>query len=270
MAGSEAFSRKKGVPLRCPPQRQTAKQDILTPIPPQQLRASIDLLFVDAHIVVANKPCGLLVHRGWANDDDVALFRVRDAIGAYVYPVHRLDRGTSGALLFARSAEVAAALGETIEAGRLEKRYLALVRGSPPTEGVVDYPIPKEEHKGAARVPAITRFRLVARSTVDRCALVEAIPQTGRLHQIRRHLRHLNHPLIGDVNYGSGEINRHYRATYNLHRLALHAHLLAFDHPMTGARVVVRAPMTDDLALPLAALGLPTRIDDESPAGIVT
>ncbi|MES1206644.1 MAG: pseudouridine synthase [Pseudomonadota bacterium] len=239
--------------------------------PPRSPRPTIELLFVDAHIVVANKPCGLLVHRGWDNDADVALFRVRDAIGAHVYPVHRLDRGTSGVLIFARSAEVAAALGAGLEAGGLDKRYLALVRGSPPTEGVIDHPIPKDEGKGAARVDAVTRFRLVARSSVDRCALVEAMPRTGRLHQVRRHLRHLNHPLVGDVNYGSGEINRHYRATYNLHRLALHAHLMAFEHPVTGARVVVRAPMTDDLAVPLAALGLPSRVDDELlPKAVVT
>jgi len=226
--------------------------------------AGIDLLFLDADIVVANKPSGLLVHRGWDNDDDVALFRVRDAIGAYVYPVHRLDRGTSGALLFARSAEMAADLGASLEAGRLEKRYLALVRGTAPAAGVIDHPIPKEEKKGSARVAAVTRFRLAARSTVDRCSLVEALPLTGRLHQVRRHLRHLNHPLIGDVNYGSGEINRHYRAAYNLRRLALHAHLLAFDHPRTGERVVVRAPMSDDLAAPLVALALPTHVDDHS------
>jgi tRNA pseudouridine65 synthase len=232
--------------------------------PPPVQRPPIDLLFVDAHIVVVNKPCGLLVHRGWDNDDDVALFRVRDAMGAHVYPVHRLDRGTSGALLFARSAEAAAAIGHGLEAGRLEKRYLALVRGTPPAAGVIDYPLPKDEQKGAPRVAAVTRFRLVARSPVDRCSLVEAIPQTGRLHQVRRHLRHLNHPLVGDVNYGSGEINRHYRAAYNLHRLALHAHLLAFDHPVGGGRIVVRAPMTDDLAGPLAALRLPVDVGDES------
>jgi tRNA pseudouridine65 synthase len=234
------------------------------PFPPRtRQRLPIDLLFVDSHVVVANKPCGLLVHRGWDNDDDVALFRVRDAVGEHVYPVHRLDRGTSGALLFARSAEVAAALGGSIEAGRLEKRYLALVRGTPPAEGVIDYPVPNDETKGAARVAAVTRFRFVARSPVDRCSLVEAMPRTGRLHQVRRHLRHLDHPLIGDVNYGSGEINRHYRAAYDLHRLALHAHVLAFDHPATGARVVVRAAMPDDLALPLAALGLPACVADE-------
>lgn len=229
-------------------------------------RSGIDLLFVDEHVVVANKPCGLLVHRGWGDDRDVALFRVRDAVGAYVYPVHRLDRGTSGALLFARTPEVAATLGASMERGGLHKRYLALVRGSPPAAGVIDHAIPNDEGKGAPRVPAVTRFRLIARSTVDRCALVEAIPRTGRLHQVRRHLRHLNHPLIGDVNYGSGEINRHYRAVYNLHRLALHAHHLAFDHPLTGVRVAVSAPMTDDLALPLAALGLPTSAPDDDPS----
>jgi tRNA pseudouridine65 synthase len=231
-------------------------------------RPPIDLLFVDEHIVVANKPCGLLVHRGWDNDDDVALFRVRDAVGAHVYPVHRLDRGTSGALLFARSAEIAAVLGRHLGAGRLQRHYLALVRGRPPAAGVIDHPIPNDETKGAARVPAVTQFRVVAQSAVDRCSLVEAIPRTGRLHQVRRHLRHLNHPLVGDVNYGSGEINRHYRATYNLRRLALHAHLLALDHPVVGRPLVVRAPMPDDLALALAALGLPTRVDGE-PAPVV-
>src|SRR5438552_6282955 len=106
---------------------------------------TIGVLFVDEHIVVADKPSGLLVHRGWDDDDDVAMFRVRDAIGQHVYPVHRLDRGTSGALLFARTREAAAALGRSFEAGRVDKRYLALVRGTPPAEGVIDYAIPKSE-----------------------------------------------------------------------------------------------------------------------------
>src|SRR5450432_1260791 len=163
-----------------------------TGIPP------IELLYVDDHVVVAQKPSGLLVHRGWDNDDDVAMFRVRDALGGYVYPVHRLDRGTSGALVFARTKEAAAAIA---------------------------HPIPRRED--GPRVPAVTRFRVVAQSPVDRCSLVDASPETGRLHQVRRHLRHINHPLVGDVNYGSGEINRHYRARYGLHRLALHAHRVA-------------------------------------------
>lgn len=195
------------------------------------------------------------MHRGWDKDDDVALFRVRDAIGQQVHPLHRLDRGTSGALLFARTREAAATLAKAFEEGRIDKRYLALVRGSPPDAGVVDYPIPRRE--GGPRVPAVTRYRRIARSPMDRCSLVLASPETGRLHQVRRHLRHIDHPLVGDVTHGSGVINRHYRATYGLHRLALHASLLAFEHPVTAARIEITAPIPDDLGEALTRLGLP-------------
>jgi len=222
----------------------------------------IDLLYVDEHLVVADKPSGLLVHRGWDNDEDVAMFRVRDALGAYVFPIHRLDRGTSGALLFARTSECAAALHAAFAEGRVEKQYLALVRGAPPESGVVDYAIPKSED--GPRVPARTRFRRVAKSPVDRCSLVLAMPETGRLHQIRRHLRHIDHPLVGDVAHGSGVINRHYRATYALHRLALHAYRLAFTHPVTGARVAVEAPVPDDLGDALERLDLPRKVPEEA------
>jgi tRNA pseudouridine65 synthase len=215
---------------------------------------AIDLLFVDDDVVVANKPSGLLVHRGWGADDDVALFRVRDVVGAHVHPVHRLDRGTSGALLFARTREAAATLGRALEAGRVEKRYVALVRGTPPDEGVIDHAIPRSEE--GERVAALTRYRRLARSPVDRCSLVLAQPETGRLHQVRRHLHHISHPIVGDVNHGSGAINRHYRARYGLHRLALHARSIAFDHPTTGERIVASAPLPDDLARALAALEL--------------
>ena len=221
----------------------------------------IDILYADADIVVANKPSGLLVHRGWDDDDDVALFRVRDAVGAHVHVVHRLDRATSGVLLFARHRDAAATLCGDFEAGRVDKRYLALVRGQPPQAGVIDHPVPKKE--AGERVPAVTRFRLIARSPIDRCSLVEALPETGRLHQIRRHMKHLSHPLIGDVNYGSGALNRHYRATYQLHRLALHAHYLAFAHPTTRLPIVIHAPLPDDLGLPLQLLELPRVVPHE-------
>lgn len=209
---------------------------------------------MDDHVVVANKPSGLLVHRGWDKDDDVALFRVRDALGQYVHPVHRLDRGTSGALVFARDPVTAAALANAFAEREVDKEYLALVRGVPPEEGVVDYAIPKAED--GPRVDAVTRFRRLGASSVDRCSLVLALPQTGRLHQVRRHLRHITHPLVGDVRYGVGAINRHYRATYGLHRLGLHAFRVAFAHPVTGARLSVEAPVPEDLAEPLTRLGL--------------
>ena len=217
--------------------------------------SKIEFLFVDATVVVVNKPSGLLVHRGWANDDDVAMFRVRDALRSHVYPVHRLDRGTSGALVFARTPEAASILSGCFESRQVNKRYLALVRGAPSQSGTIDYPIPNSAD--GPRVPAITHFSVVARSSVDRCSLILAIPETGRSHQIRRHLRHLGHPLVGDVNYGSGEINRRYRASYDLRRLALHAHAVAFDHPVSGARVAITAPMPDDMGLALERLGLP-------------
>jgi tRNA pseudouridine65 synthase len=226
---------------------------------------SIDLLFVDEHLVIADKPSGLLVHRGWDNDDDVAMFRVRDRLGAYVFPVHRLDRGTSGALLFARHKEAAAALSRAFEEGEIDKSYLALVRGVPPEDGVIDYPLQKSED--GPRVPALTRFSRLGASSVDRCSLVLALPETGRLHQVRRHLRHIDHPLVGDVRHGSGSINRHYRATYGLHRLALHAWTLGFRHPVTGARVEVTAPLPADLAGPFAALGLGVDVGIGVPTG---
>ena len=221
---------------------------------PAAPKPPIELLFADAHVVVANKPSGLLVHRGWARDDDNALFRVRDAVGEHVHPVHRLDRATSGALLFARHAEAASLLGRAFQEGRADKRYLALVRGTPPSEGVIDYPIPRAE--GGERVPALTRFRTLARSPVDRCSLVEARPETGRLHQVRRHLCHITHPLVGDVKHGRGDINRRYRELYGLHRLGLYAHFLAFDHPVLGYRITVRAPLPEDFRGALAQLKL--------------
>lgn len=215
----------------------------------------IALLHVDDDVVVASKPSGLLVHRGWDSDDDVAMFRVRDALGGqHVHPLHRLDRGTSGALVFARSRQVAATLMRAFELGQVDKRYLALVRGEPPERGVVDHPIPRSD--GGPRVPSVTRFRRLGRSPVDRCSLVLAKPETGRLHQVRRHMCHIHHPIVGDVNHGDGAINRHYRATYALYRLALHAVAIAFDHPVSGARLEVVAPVPDDLAGALAALGL--------------
>jgi tRNA pseudouridine65 synthase len=223
----------------------------------------IVLLFLDDHVVVANKPSGLLVHRGWSDDDDVALFRVRDRLGQHVYPIHRLDRGTSGALVFARTREDAAILGRSFEARRTEKRYLALVRGHPAEgSGTIDHPVPGSED--GPRVPAVTHFRVVQRSSIDRCSLVLASPETGRLHQIRRHLKHIGHPLIGDVRYGSGALNRHYRSEYALHRLALHACSIRFEHPRTGRPLAVSAPMPDDLCLALTRLGLPSDVREDS------
>lgn len=227
-------------------------------------RSPIPVLFLDDDLVVVAKPAGLSVHRGADRGPRFVMTEVRDQLGRWVYPVHRLDRATSGALLLAFSSEAAARLGEQFGGGAsaapsgVEKRYLALVRGIPAEEGVIDHPVPKGG-KGGERVPAVTEFRRLG--VFERFALVEARPRTGRTHQIRRHLKHLSHPLVGDVRYGKGEINRHFRARFGLHRLALHALDLGFDHPTTGERLTIRAPLGEDLGGPLRAMGFGDVLD---------
>lgn len=213
------------------------------------------LLHRDARLAAFAKPSGLLVHRGWADDSEVALDMAREALGVRVHPVHRLDRGTSGVLLFALDPECAAALCHLFETGRVNKTYLALVRGEPPPTGTIDSPVPRTE--GGVRVPAVTSF--TRRASVSQhgrsWSLVEASPHTGRFHQIRRHLKHLGHPIVGDVNYGKGDINRLFREQWSLTRLALHAARLHLSHPFTGEHVSVAAPVPEDLRAPLLRMG---------------
>jgi tRNA pseudouridine65 synthase len=216
------------------------------------------ILFRDDRVVVVDKPAGLASHRGWSGDDDALLQRVRDEVGAWVYLIHRLDRGASGTVLFALDRDTARALSEAW--GEVDKRYLAITRGHPPEHAVIDHPIPKEP--GGERVPATTE--IWRRDTFGRYAVVEAAPRTGRLHQIRRHLKHLSCPLIGDVKYGKGEHNRVFREHHGLHRLALHARRLAFDHPGTGARIVVEAPLPADLAGAIASARAAYALDPDA------
>ncbi len=214
----------------------------------------LPVLYQDDVLLAVDKPAGLAVHRGAARDRTVALQLVRDRAGRHVHAVHRLDRATSGVLLFALDPGTARRLQEQFEAGAVAKRYLALVRGIPPESGVIDHPIPRDVD--GPRVPALTEFRRLA--TFERYALMEARPRTGRRHQIRRHFKHLSHPLIGDVRYGKGEHNRLFRDRFGLHRLALHALELAFEHPETGESVRIVAPVPEDLAGPLRAMGMGT------------
>lgn len=216
----------------------------------------IDILHRDEDIVVVNKPSGLLVHRGWDNDKVVAMTLVRDLVGCHVYPVHRLDRPTSGALIFALHKDAARILSQSFEAGSVRKGYLALVRGITPDDGVIDNPVPKKP-KGP-RVDAVTHYRRIFK--FERYSLVEAWPQTGRLHQIRRHLKHITHPLIGDVNYGKGDQNRLFRERFGLSRLALHAATISFTHPTTHVAMQIQAPMPGDLAGPLKQMGIPNEL----------
>jgi tRNA pseudouridine65 synthase len=208
----------------------------------------VNILYRDDRCVVVDKPTGVATHRGWDDDPYPLLQRVRDAIGAYVHPIHRLDRGASGIVLFALDADAARAFTDAWMAGAADKRYLAITRGHPAEHVVLDHAIPRAP--GEERIDAVTEFW--RRDTFGRYALVEARPITGRLHQIRRHAKHLSCPLIGDVRYGKGEHNRIFRDQHGLHRLALHASSLTVPHP-DGTTLAVACPLAPELAAAIAS-----------------
>jgi len=213
-----------------------------------------EILHLDDALVAIAKPSGLAVHKGWAKDDHYAMTVVRDRIGRWVYPVHRLDRATSGVLLFALDERFAEALAAQFRAHRVAKRYLALVRGVPPTSLRIDRPLtPEGSDTPQPAVTVVRRLWIFER----RYSWVEAWPETGRQHQIRRHLKGATHPLIGDVRYGKGDHNRLFRDRFGLNRLALHAARLTLEHPETGAPLDLRAPLPADLADPLRTMGAP-------------
>lgn len=219
---------------------------MLPPLPER-----LQILHHDADVMVVNKPSGVAVHRGWDREPVNAMTLARDAIGQHVHPVHRLDRGTSGCLVFALDRAHIPTLQAALGDAAASKRYVALVRGIVPERGRIDHPVPDQKGR---RVAAMTVFFRLA--TFERYSLVCALPKTGRLHQLRRHFKHLSHPLIGDVRYGKGEHNRSFRERFGLHRLALHAVRIAFTHPVRDERIDVVAAFPANLAQPLSAMGL--------------
>ena len=221
----------------------------------------LTLLFRDEHIAVFGKPAGLLVHRSYIAPGETrfALQLARDLLGQRVYPVHRLDKPTSGLLLFALNPADAARLTAAFTAGAMAKGYLAVVRGITPAEGIIDYPLLEEQDRrdpyrqpGKEPQSAVTGYRrhatvelpfAVGRYPTSRYSLVAASPRTGRRNQIRRHFKHIFHPLIGDVDYGEGRHNRFFREELSCRRLLLHAAVLTFRHPADGRQMMVTAPL---------------------------
>jgi tRNA pseudouridine65 synthase len=215
---------------------------------------SIHILYQDDALIAVDKPAGLAVHRSKmvGNAEEFLIDLLREQVGDSVYLAHRLDRATSGVLLVARSKEVAAALGEQFMERSVRKQYLVVVRGWPePVEGVVDYPLPGSRETGPRR-EARTHYRRLATTEVaialgrypqQRYALLLAEPQSGRFRQIRKHLAHIHHPVIGDCQHGRGDHNRLYKQHFGCHRMLLHAWHVHFDHPLTGAPMRIEAPL---------------------------
>ncbi len=223
----------------------------------------LDILYNDGAVVAVAKPSGLLVHRSSEATDRVTCMTIlRDQLGARVYPAHRLDRGTSGVLLFSLDAGTARLLAEGFLNRRITKEYLTVARGYTPPSGVVDYPLAEEP--GDEAVEAITRFRTlgqvelplaVGRYPTARYSLLLCEPLTGRRHQIRRHMAHLRHPIIGDIVHGEGRHNRLFREELATRRLLLHAWRLEMPHPHGDGRLALEAPPPEDLRALLERLG---------------
>ncbi|CAM2009340.1 pseudouridine synthase [Acanthopleuribacter pedis] len=231
----------------------------------------LDVLYRDDHLVAVFKPSALLVHRtAMSRDRRFALQLVRNQLGCHVYPVHRLDRATSGLLIFALSSEIAGLISEQIREHQVEKGYWAFVRGFVREPGLIDRPLKNEELDQMQE--AETRYAPLRHLTLPvpvhnfpeaRYTLLEIWPKTGRRHQIRRHLARAGHPLIGDTMHGDGRNNRVFREHCESQRLLLESRLLSFTHPVTGEALVLKAPVGRDFQALFSRFGWDDLCDRE-------
>jgi len=212
---------------------------------------TITLLHQDDDLVIVSKPAGMLVHRDARSRtfEPLLLNTVRDQVGTYLHPIHRLDRNTSGLVVFATSSDAARGMQAAMARPDTIKAYLTLVRGTPPATFESTRSL-----RNDAGEPQVCRTDFEVIRQFDRCALVTARLSSGRHHQIRRHLNHLGHHVIGDTTHGKGRDNQWYRDHMGLPRMFLHAYRLRFVHPATNERMDVADPLPDDLDAVLHAL----------------
>ncbi len=234
----------------------------------------MEIIYLDDHFVVVSKPAGLLVHRSEIDrhETQFALQIARDIIGQRLYPVHRLDKPTAGALLFALSSNDAKEMMHLFANGNVNKRYLAIVRGYTPEYGNIDYPLKEQldrisdrkARKNKVAQRAVTAYQRLAtvelpyaagRYPTSRYSLLEVVPKTGRKHQIRRHMKHIFHPLLGDTTHGDGKHNQLFRKQFACHRLLLSAVGLSFYHPVVGKKICLNASLDDGFAHVMMQLG---------------
>ncbi|MCO6537930.1 MULTISPECIES: tRNA pseudouridine(65) synthase TruC [unclassified Gilliamella] len=221
-----------------------------------------EILYQDDDLIAINKPSGWLVHRSWLDKTEtvVVMQTLRDQIGQHVFPIHRLDRPTSGVLLFALSSDVARIMSEEFAKKQIEKTYHAIVRGYVEGEAVIDYPLVEELDKIADKFTnknkpaqdAVTFYKSISKIEVPikvgkfetaRYSFVELKPQTGRKHQLRRHMKHIFHPILGDSKHGDLHQNRAFATYFNIKRLMLHASKLEIKHPIQHKPMIIEAKL---------------------------
>lgn len=234
----------------------------------------LDILYRDDHLIAIHKPAGLLVHRSEIDRHETrfAIQLLRDQIGQKVWPVHRLDRGTSGVLLFALTKDALALASQSFEHNEVDKQYLAVVRGWPPESGLIEHPLSRQyddyerrpSHDTSEAQSARTTFTRLAtvelpisvdRYPASRYALLRLHPETGRRHQLRRHLKHIAHPIIGDATYGKGIHNRMFQQVFDCHRLLLICLSMHLKHPITGVQIELQTQLDPDFSALVDALG---------------
>ena len=224
----------------------------------------LEILFEDEDFVAINKPHGLLVHKSSiaADTSEFALQLLRDQIGKKVYPAHRLDRKTAGVLLFSLNKEMDSAIQTAFSQNLIKKEYLAVLRGHTDPEGTIDYPLKKEN--GTIQ-EALTNYQTLATTEIDlpfgkfptsRYSLVLAKPETGRMHQLRRHFAHIFHPIIGDRPHGCNKQNKLWKETFQHDTMLLHAKSLTFTHPKTQENIFIQAQIQPEFERALAILGI--------------
>jgi tRNA pseudouridine65 synthase len=211
----------------------------------------LEIIYQDDRLVAINKPHGLLVHRSpiAADASEFAVQLLREQIGRKVYPVHRLDRKTGGVLLFALDPEMNSAMQQLFMEREVDKTYLAIVRGHSPDSGTIDYPLTDEKgnvHEAVTHFKTLERFEIplpFGKHLTSRYSLVEVKPETGRMHQIRKHFAHIFHPIIGDRPHGCNKQNKLFLEKWVMNTMLLHAKELKFVHPETGEEIRITATL---------------------------
>lgn len=214
----------------------------------------MEILFQDDHLIAVNKPAGLLVHRSSIAKDatEFALQKTRDFVGKEVHPIHRLDRKTSGVLLFTFDKNTLHSMQNLFNEGKVRKEYHAIVRGFTDDSGKIDYALVND--KGltqSARTIYTTHkkweiTKSFGRYKTSRYAYVHVFPETGRMHQIRKHFAHIFHPIIGDRPHGCNKQNRFFKREFNLMEMLLHAKSYSFEHPVTSDKIIIQAPLRNE------------------------
>nr|WP_186737271.1 pseudouridine synthase [Spirosoma utsteinense] len=231
------------------------------------LTTPLPILYQTGDLVAINKPHGLLVHRSPIASDaaEFAVQLLRNQLGQRVYPVHRLDRKTGGVLLFALNEVMNATMQQQFMEGAVSKTYLAIVRGYTPDEQAIDYPLRRDDGNGGLGTlqDAFTALKTLRRTEVNvpfgkhptsRYSLVELTPTTGRMHQLRKHMAHILHPIIGDRPHGCNKQNKLFLEQFSMNTMLLHARQIQFKHPISEETITVIAPLQAEFSRMLTTL----------------